>query len=66
MARNKTSRLEKLEQRANPDGGRVYAMRDSQGLFWVNDQAYTEKEFNARYGGQEIIVKRVGFDISKV
>ena len=65
MTTNKSSRLKRLEKRANPDGGRVYAIRDSEGLYWVDGKAYTEKEFLA-LGGSEVIVKRVGFDLSKV
>lgn len=67
MAGNKTSRVKRLEERATPDGGRVYAIQDSAGLYWVNDKAFTDKEFNAEFGTREnVIVRRVGFDLSRV
>ena len=62
---NKT-RLGRLEQRLNPDPGRVYVMIDNQGAYWVNGQAYSEQEFNDQFKDKPVNAVRVGFDISRV
>ena len=60
------TRLDKLEQKLNPDPGRVYVMIDDQGKRWVNGRAYSEVEFNRQYQGRKVDAVRVGFDISRV
>lgn len=67
MTSDKKGRIKRLEQRATPDGGRVYAMKDSEGLFWVNDKAYSESDFYAEFGVRDdVTVQKVGFDISRL
>jgi len=60
------TRLKLLEKRYTPDPGRVYVMIDSQGVYWVNGQAYSEQEFKDQFKDRPIDTVRVGFDISKV
>lgn len=62
---SKASRVKRLEKRTTPDGGRVYAILDNQGIYWVNGKGYTEKEFLA-LDNREAVIKSVGFDLSRI
>jgi hypothetical protein len=60
------ARITKLEKAINPEPGCVYALVDCNNRYWVNDQAFSEKEFNALFDHDLVTTRRVGFDIERV